>query len=173
MITQKRLIEVLDYDPDTGIFTWKRHQHRHLKSLAGKVAGYLTKRGYIRIAIDRKKYLAHRLAWMYIHGAFPKNQTDHSNHNRSDNKIQNLSDVTQLENNKNQALRKNNKSGHPGVYRPKNGKGWRVRINNRNHKQVEGGSFTEYLDAVNRRKVLEKQYGYHINHGMDMSMPCP
>jgi hypothetical protein len=75
MITQNRLKEVLSYDKDTGIFIWIKPTSRRVtkNSKAGVI--YATK--YIAIAIDKKRYAAHRLAWLYVHGKFPDNNIDH------------------------------------------------------------------------------------------------
>jgi len=89
MLTQERLKERVTYDPDTGIFLWKKMPSRG-KSL---IAGFIYPNGYIRIHIDGRKYLAHRLAWLYVYGSFPKNHIDHINRVRNDNRIANLRDV--------------------------------------------------------------------------------
>jgi hypothetical protein len=96
MITQEKLKEMLTYNPDTGIFTWKV---KHLKKcILNKNAGTLKKAGYITISIKKRLYLAHRLAWLYVYGEWPKNHIDHINGVRDDNRIENLRDVTQRQN---------------------------------------------------------------------------
>lgn len=98
-VTAARLREFLYYDESTGVFTWlvKRNQF----SGPGVVAGTLKDKGYIDIAIDRKLYKAHRLAWFYIHGVWPEGQIDHINGIRSDNRITNLRDVNGTTNSQN------------------------------------------------------------------------
>ncbi len=64
-LTQSQLKELLSYDQETGVFTRLDGQN------AGKVAGAINK-GYLRIRINGKRYYAHRLAWLYVHGAAPK-----------------------------------------------------------------------------------------------------
>ena len=86
-LTQKRLKELLDYDPKTGIFTWK---YANNNRKAGSKAGYKAKDGYIAISIDSKRYLAHRLVWLFVYGHFPKYDIDHINRIRDDNRIENL-----------------------------------------------------------------------------------
>lgn len=85
-----RLRELLDYDRDTGIFRWTKPTARRVK--VGDEAGTVWK-GYRYISIDSKPYLAHRLAWFYVHGEWPL-VIDHINRNRSDNRISNLRDTT-------------------------------------------------------------------------------
>lgn len=113
MITQTRLKELLQYDPNTGVFTW-------IKSGRGRranVAGSIGKRGYIEIGIDSNKYLAHRLAWLFVYGHMPLNILDHIDHNTSNNSIDNLRDVSKAENAQNQvkATRSNKSSCLIGV----------------------------------------------------------
>lgn len=75
-VTQKRLKEVLHYNPETGVFRWAETTSN--KSQKGNVAGCLCKHhGYIFIRIDDVLYRAHRLAWLYVHGAFPPDDIDH------------------------------------------------------------------------------------------------
>jgi len=64
---------VLSYDKETGIFRWKEHKVIKL----GTVAGCKNKRGYIQIYLMDRPYVAHRLAWLLVTGAWPKGQIDH------------------------------------------------------------------------------------------------
>jgi len=84
MITQARLKELLNYDPETGIFT--RLTYGKGNFYIGSVAGGRTKNRYIAINLDKKIYLAHRLAHLYMTGEWPKDQIDHINNIRDDNR---------------------------------------------------------------------------------------
>lgn len=112
-ITVERLREVLDYDPETGILRWRISTSRRVR--AGMVAGSLN-HGYRRIAIDRCVYLTHRIAWLYMTGAWPKDQIDHKNGVRDDNRFLNLREASNAENQHNQRhARRDNRTGLLGV----------------------------------------------------------
>lgn len=113
MLTQSRLKQLLHYDPDTGVFTWLANRGRKAKT--GGMAGSINTCGHRQIKIGGRAYMAHRLAWLYVHGAWPKDQTDHINGVRDDNRIANLREATQSENNQNVAMYSNNTSGFIGV----------------------------------------------------------
>jgi len=124
-LTQDRLKELLNYDSDTGVFTW-RIARKGSGRLVGDVAGCLAPhsngvggkartRDLVLIGIDYKLYRAHRLAWFYVHGSWP-NKIDHINGDPTDNRIVNLRDVTSQINSQN--IRKSqpyNSTGMLGV----------------------------------------------------------
>lgn len=115
MITQKTLKEVLHYNPDTGAFTWIKSNSP--RTVSGILAGNKHYEGYIRISLNNKDYLAHRLAWLYMFGSMPKNQIDHINGNRGDNRISNLRESSRHQNQGNQRNpHSSNTSGFMGVY---------------------------------------------------------
>lgn len=104
MITQEYLRERFDYNPETGIMTFKKDYRRNK---AGTQAGYLTDRGYLRVKLKGKHYRLHRIIWMWVHGTFPVNEIDHINRNRMDNRLSNLRDVTRKVNANNTCRSKN------------------------------------------------------------------
>jgi hypothetical protein len=125
MLTQTLLKEKLLYDPLTGVFTWKCGKYKDKP--AGTIAGKLPNQGYIRVNIDKKAYVAHRLAWLYMYGKFPAEYLDHVNRNRENNRIANLRIANASVNSKNQTIYKNSPTGHHGV--TAHGGRWRARIN--------------------------------------------
>lgn len=116
-LSADRLRELLDYNPETGVFTWRvrRNQHVHLESIAGTT----NINGYIQICVDRRVYRAHRLAWLYVHGHWPANDIDHINGDRKDNRLANLREATRSENLQNQRRGRGGTSAFLGVsWRP-------------------------------------------------------
>ena len=108
-----KLKQQLDYCADTGVFTWAVTKNRVSK---GDVAGFKTSKGYLSTKLNGKTYKLHRLAWFYVYGTWPKNQIDHINGIRTDNRICNIRDVLPVENSQNRSLaRKGSKSGVIGV----------------------------------------------------------
>lgn len=101
ILSAKRLREILDYNPETGIFTWKVMLAHRRKP--GDVAGSLT-HGYIEIGIENHSYRAHHLAWLYIHGELPQGMIDHIDGNRVNNAIANLRIATNQQNSQNKLL---------------------------------------------------------------------
>jgi hypothetical protein len=86
-LTQKRLKELLDYDPETGEFIRKTRRYKYQ---IGEKAGTLNPRGYLVIGVDGKRYMAHRLAFLWMEGYFPEHDVDHIDRNRANNRWLNL-----------------------------------------------------------------------------------
>lgn len=115
------IAEHLSYCPDTGAFKWRTSTRGHR---AGAVAGSVHRgTGYVSISVAGQRYLAHRIAWLIVHGAWPASGTDHINGNRADNRIANLRPATRSENQQNlRGPMRNNTLGVLGVCRQKSGK---------------------------------------------------
>lgn len=107
-----QLKHLLDYDPGTGVFHWKVASGKAAK---GGAAGYKDPHGYIIIRSRGRAYKAHRLAWLFVKGTWPKEQIDHANGVREDNRIENLRECSGLENQQNRKRNRNNTSGYMGV----------------------------------------------------------
>jgi HNH endonuclease len=110
-ISHAELLGILDYNPETGVFSWKIPRP---KIRVGNIAGSLHHKGYVHIELMGKHYAAHRLAWFYVTGEWPKDQIDHINMNKSDNSFKNLREATNGQNraNTNKSI---NKTGFKGV----------------------------------------------------------
>lgn len=160
-MNQEYLKSILEYNLDTGIFTWKVNKSR--RSKVGSVAGYIDN-GYVRIEIDGKSYKAHRLAWLYLHGEMPDNLIDHANSNRSDNRINNLRQATYQKNSENYRTPKTNKSGVKNVSWYKQLNKWVVSISIKGVKKTIGYfddlEFAE-LVAIEARNKYRMEFANH------------
>ena len=128
-MTQSELRKLLRYNPTTGCWTW-------LVSRGGRVvgdpAGQQTTE-CCQIKIDGKLYLAHRLAWLYMVGAWPRDEVDHKNLDRRDNRWDNLREATSGQNNTNKGLQRNNTSGLKGVTWHRATRKWAAAIRHDKH----------------------------------------
>lgn len=111
-MNQQELKTLLHYDPPTGVFRWRHTPKRGMKPW--DVAGNIDRQGYVQIKIGGKVLMAHRLAWLYVHGELPK-QVDHKNMTRSDNRIDNLRAADNSCNGMNKRMQSNNTTGYKGV----------------------------------------------------------
>ena len=155
MLTQIRLKELLNYNTETGIFTW-------IKSNFGVTlfsnAGTINSHGYVKIKIDGKSYNASRLAFLYINGKFPNNQVDHINGIRSDNSYINLRDVTHSGNGQNKKIALSfNKTKLLGVSFYKAGNNYQASIGVNNRKK-HLGYFDTAEDAHNAYVIAKRIY---------------
>lgn len=169
-LTGEHLRHVLDYDEKTGILSWRYNPIRPKAwntRFAGKPAGSpCGPNGTIQIRVDDVLYLAHRLIFVWMTGAWPTAVIDHINGDPADNRWENLRQATQGENTRNRkGPQKNNKSGFLGVrYRPHHGK-WEARIN-------FGGKLVwhQYADsaqeaAAARREAIPRYHGEFASRG--------
>ena len=86
-ITKERLLELLTYNPETGVFTWKAARG---VAKVNQVAGSVNKAGFRTIRLDNKFYPAHALVWLAENGEHPAGRLKHKNDMRDDNRITNL-----------------------------------------------------------------------------------
>lgn len=161
-MTQQELMDILHYCPTTGIFTWKVQATSRVS--VGEVAGYISADGYVQIRIDRTLHYGHRLAFLYMTGAWPTNLVDHDNRNRSDNRWENLVSADGLQNRRNCSLSKSNTSGVNGVLWAKQQNKWMARITV-NYKRKFLGYFDDIPSAAAARETANALYGFHHNHG--------
>ncbi|WBK39668.1 hypothetical protein [Xanthomonas phage L522] len=114
-LTFEQVDQLLAYDPATGELRWKVARGRHGNACkAGSVAGSVNSRGYIQVGVHGRLYQAHRLAWLLHHGAWPSQQIDHIDRDRTNNRIDNLRECSNSENQQNVGKRSDNKSGVQG-----------------------------------------------------------
>jgi HNH endonuclease len=136
MLTIERLKELLTYDPCTGLFTRRVTINNGCghRTKAGDIAGnFLShERGYVYITIDKRRYSAHQLAWLYMTGEWPTIGVDHWDRNEANNRWDNLRLASVSMNRANTTMPITNTSGAKGVH-PSNrlGKPWRACIQGR------------------------------------------
>lgn len=166
-VTIQRLRQVLDYDPQSGVFIWKERDFSAQgwnTSYAGRQA--LTSdngSGYRVGSVDCVKVYAHRVAWAIVHGEWPS-IIDHIDGDRSNNRISNLRSVSHAENARNCRLNKNNTSGTNGVSWNKAARKWQVHVTV-DRKQSCLGLFDCADAAKAARAQADQESGFHPNHG--------
>ena len=161
-LTADYLRTVLDYYPRTGLFFWRWREGLIGSTnarYAGRVAGQPDAAGYIRIDINSRHYLAHRLAWFYVRGCWPSDQLDHINENKSDNRIANLRESNHGPNNVRSKPMKNNQSGVVGIYRTKNGARWVAHVGYERGKLYLGTFATIEEAKAARDKAARRLHG--------------
>jgi hypothetical protein len=183
MPSKEVLDQVFRYDPDTGELIWRvrpvtmfttnnstkrprsaEHSCNQWNSRwAGKQAASLKDDGYRYTHLNYQTLLAHRIAWKIMTGADPI-EIDHIDGNRSNNKWSNLRNGTRADNFRNLPLRRNNKSGHHGVYFSKNQQKWIANITI--------GTFDSKEEAIAARRKYEALLGFHPNHGRTVTNPA-
>lgn len=137
-VTGEKARELLDYDPETGRLSWKGKSAQ---------AGTLHIKGYWQVSILGRFYKAHRLAWLYVHGEWPNGDIDHLDGNRANNRISNLRDVTNAQNQQNRRrANKNSKSGILGASWDENRGLWQAHIT-LDRKKIHIGRFSTAEEA--------------------------
>lgn len=175
--SQSLLDSLLSYDPETGVLSFKKRLPNtdasfgaSERTLAAWNARYaevpITNRvgdGYVCVTISGQKYPAHRIIWKMVHGADPLT-IDHIDGDKTNNRLENLRNVSDLENQHNRKLNANNSSGVSGVRWVEARRRWISRIRS-GGRLVVLGSFVSKDDAISARKMAERSLNYHENHG--------
>lgn len=157
--TQGLLHQIYDYDPNTGSLTYKRDFYRRVK---GSNVTSQTNNGYLVVTLD-KTYLAHRIIWLMQTGDFPE-FVDHINHDRTDNRWNNLRDVSKQTNAENKSVNQNNTTGYMGVSQIKSTGRYRASLT-RDRKHIHLGVFNTAEEAHQARIAANEAHGFHSNHG--------
>lgn len=165
--SQEELQDLLDYDPATGILTWK-HRPDHVGSWNVQNAGQpaftsVTSKGYLYGSLGDLTVRAHRVIWKWLYGEEP-DQLDHIDGNPANNRRANLRSVTPEENQRNTKMRSDNTSGVVGVQYRKDTNKWRAYISVKSS-QLNLGSFETMEEAIEARQAAEIEHGFHPNHG--------
>lgn len=165
--TQEQVMAALHYDPETGIFTGRRN---------GRQVGRAGWNGYIAIDLKGRPYLAHRLAWIYMTGAWPVNQIDHKDGDPSNNKFENLREATRFQNMANVKSSGNYNNLPRGVQKRSGKRGYVAQINNGKNRYL--GTFDTPEDAGEfyqlASEMLRGEYAFHLSrdaHGITKEKP--
>jgi len=142
------LEDVFTYNPDTGLFKWVQPTANRHKGWFRQNKG-LTKKGYCIIFYNGKNIKAHRLAWYLMTGSLPKDQIDHINNVKTDNRFSNLREVTNKQNAQNRMGK--------GAYLEKKTGRWSARITV-DEKFLTIGTFDTEEEAVKAYKEAKKKY---------------
>lgn len=169
-ITVAQVRELLDYDPETGILTWRESSGKqHKKRSPGKPVGYVESQGYVVVKLRAYggSYKAHRLAWIHYHGRPPIGEVDHIDGDRANNRIANLREANDLQNALNAKLRRDSRSGVKGVALSRNCKSrpWAARVWANGKRQFVGYFVTKEQAEEAIRRVREDTHGAFANHG--------
>lgn len=161
-ISAEYIRSILHYSPNTGFFVWKERFDvlaNVNRRLAGNRAGTIVKSGHIAIKIKKRHYWAHRLAWLYMTGEWPKEQIDHKNLNSTDNSWENPREATHDQNNQNKKIPINCRSGVKGVrfVMMRNLPRYKVRISLRG-KDIHLGYYKTIEEATAVRERASKKY---------------
>lgn len=146
----------LSYNPETGDIVRIGSE--------GVKFGYVDGSRYLRGQVCGVRITCHRIAWALYYGVWPNGQIDHINHDRFDNRIANLREVSCTENLRNAKRSSRNKSGVTGVSWAKSRNKWIAVITDQS-KNINLGYFSDFDAAVAARKKAESDLGYHPNHG--------
>lgn len=171
--SQKLLNQLLRYEPETGKLFWRSRplemfdpQYRGKiwnKRYADKEAfPYNATTGYCSGPLLGIHYPAHRVIWKMVTGAEPI-EIDHIDGSGSNNRWVNLRNVDHAENGKNQKRHKNNSVGSGGIHKLPSGN-YHVRIMN-GGERISIGTYASLAEASAARRVAEREFGYHANHG--------
>lgn len=156
------LKSILEYNYETGIVS---NTVNRKCVIAGKEAGYTDKRtGYKTINIGNKIYPYHRVAWALYYSKWPDKCIDHIDGNPSNNRVDNLRDVSHRENMRNRKVPNNNKSGIQGVSLRKDTGNFEAYITS-DTGRIHLGHFKNFFEACCARKSMENRLQYHKNHG--------
>lgn len=176
------LRQLLRYEPDTGKLFWLPRPLTMFRDTEGKTAAnacgiwnarfagqeaFITpsSKGYLRGQLFGETTFAHRIIWAIFHAAHPEGFIDHIDHNRQNNRIENLRVVAScVENGRNMTRSRANKSGHTGVAWHQSAEKWEAYIMVKGKKKYLG-LFGAFTDAVAARRQANETNGFHENHG--------
>lgn len=161
--SHEEICSMFSYDKVSGGLKWKHREPSSLKNrqwngrFANKTAGTIRKDGYLRVKVGCRYILVHRLIWFIEFGEFPSFLIDHINGNKSDNRLENLREVTKSENATN--CNTENSTGHKGVRYDKRYNTYQVRLtkNGKTFHLGQAKTFSEAIEIYNQN--VDKIHG--------------
>ncbi|UIU26965.1 HNH endonuclease [Escherichia phage vB_EcoS_SA80RD] len=155
--------EIFEYKD--GVLYWKHNRRGGRGIKIGDSAGSRLQTGYTQIVFEGEHYLRHHIVWLMHGRCIPKGmEIDHIDHDRQNDRIENLRLVTASENSRNKSKPMTNKSGVVGITWHKRDLRWQAHIKI-DGKKLYLGYFDNFNDAVKARKEAELLYNFHENHG--------
>jgi hypothetical protein len=176
-LTRRTLRELLDYDPETGVLTWRERPREYFPStqawkwwnrmFAGTPAlTAINKDGALQGTLLGRNVLAHRIIWKWMKGRWPKPMIDHIDGNPANNRWDNLREATAVENGRNRCRNSRNTSGHNGVYVDRrSAQTHYIATIRAGDRLVYLGRFSRMAVAIAARQAAEQQLGFSPRHG--------
>lgn len=162
MLTYERAAELLAYDPETGSLTWRVGRARTAKQ--GALAGTPNPAGYLRVKVDGRSHMAHRLAWLLVYGEWPAGSLDHINGQRNDNRLCNLRLADNATNQFNASAHRDSTSGVKNVAWHKQTGLWQVRVQARGINHCFG-RFSDLVAATEAARAARAAlHGEFVRH---------
>jgi len=158
MLTQERVKHLFTYDKKNGVLI--RNFDRGMGK-KGDICNGVDRHGYGVLGIDNKLYRTHRVIWLYVYGYLPVGPLDHINQCKTDNRIENLREVSFGQSRENIPVQKNNKCGLRGVWIHNQTNKWCASIGHKG-KNIHLGSFTSAEEAYTAYKNAAAMY--HTNN---------
>jgi hypothetical protein len=162
-LTADQVREVLDYNPDTGVLSWRIRCG--MRALPGNPAGWCATRGYIAVKLNGRAHMAHRLIWLIQTGRWPDQQVDHIDGDTSNNRWPNLRLAQCHQNQANARLRRDNKSGVKGVSWNEKRARWRAVVRHQGKQVLDKFFVTKEEAKACAREARLRFHGEFAHHG--------
>ena len=165
-MTQQLVKDLFFYNQEEGVLYWRCNRKGH--NVSGKPVGYKGSNGYLKTTINQQHIQNHQIIFLYCNGYLPENFIDHIDRDRSNNKIENLREVTHQCNLRNSKLNKNNKSGVKGVFKDGKYNSWiaQLQVDKKTIRVYKGDCF---IEAVAHRLAAEQSLNWS---GCDSTSPA-
>lgn len=153
---------ILRYNKRTGVLHWKKRADATAcwnAQFSGKIAGSIGSTGYVRVSINDRGFLAHRLIWLIVTGEWPKEEIDHKDQNEANNRWANLREASRQQNQRNRRRHKSNTSGFKGVFKNRIGSTWSAQIYLKRNKIHVGCYPTAEAAHAGYREAARQHYG--------------